>query len=130
MLAWKYLTEIKPLHLSATRIRSGGRLTFTGRFLQDTAGWKAYSHQTVLIVYRKPGAETWHWIVKATTNSAGAFRATIRDSYQFVPGKTWLKAGADQFRDVGRAVGHVRCSGESALMSSLSGTSVEDWRVG
>lgn len=23
-------------------------------------------------------------------------------------GKTWLKAGADHFRDVGRAVGHVR----------------------
>jgi hypothetical protein len=52
------------------------------------------------------------------------------DSVSAELGKTWLKAGADHFRDVGRAVGHVRSSGESALMSSVARTSVEDCRVG
>jgi hypothetical protein len=81
VLASKTLTEITGLRVSATRVAKGARITFTGKLLQYTSGWKAYGHQTILIVYRKPGSKTFYWIVKATTNSAGDFRATVKDTF-------------------------------------------------
>jgi hypothetical protein len=81
VLAAKTLTEITGLRVSATRVAKGARITFTGKLLQYTSGWKAYGHQTILIVYRKPGSKTFYWIVKATTNSAGDFRATVKDTF-------------------------------------------------
>ena len=38
-----------------TSVSPTGRVTFTGRLLQEAPGWKPYAHQTVLVVYRKPG---------------------------------------------------------------------------
>jgi hypothetical protein len=81
VLAAKTLTEITGLRVSATSVAKGARITFTGKLLQYTSGWKAYGHQTILIVYRKPGSKTFYWIVKATTNSAGDFRATVKDTF-------------------------------------------------
>jgi len=91
VLAWKYLTKITSLKVSARRVAKGGKLTVSGHLLQDTKRWTPYARQLVQIVYRKRAAKNAFWIVKVTTNSAGKFTATFRDTFSatwsaFFPG--------------------------------------------
>ncbi len=80
VLAWKYATEVKSLTVSARRVASGGKLTISGQLLQDTKRWVPYGHQQLQIIYRKPNGKLWYSSVNVTTNSAGKFSATVRDS--------------------------------------------------
>jgi hypothetical protein len=91
VLAWKYLTKITSLKVSARSVAKGSKLTISGQLLQDSKRWVRYGHQRVQIVFRKPKAKKSFWIVKVTTNSAGKFTATIRDTFSanwsaFYPG--------------------------------------------
>jgi hypothetical protein len=91
VLAWKYLTQIRSLKVSARSVAKGGKLTISGQLLQDTKRWVPYRHQLVQIVFRKPKAKNSYWIVKVTTNSAGKFTATVTDTFSatwsaFFPG--------------------------------------------
>jgi hypothetical protein len=81
VLAWKYLTQVKSLKVSARRVARRSKLTISGQLLQDTKRWVPYGHQLVQIVFRKPGAKNTYWIVKVTTNSAGKFTATFTDTF-------------------------------------------------
>ena len=81
VLAWKYLTKITSLKVSARRVAKGARLTVSGQLLQDTNRWIPYARRLVEIVYRKPKAKNTYWIIKVTTNSAGKFTATFRDTF-------------------------------------------------
>ena len=93
VLAWKYQTKIASLKVSARKVAKGGKLTISGQLQQDTKRWVGYGHQLVQIVYRKPGAKYSYWIVKVTTNSAGKFTATVKDTFSaawsaFYPGNS------------------------------------------
>ncbi len=81
VLAWKYLTQIASLKVPARRVAKGSNVTISGQLLQDTKRWGPYARQVVQIVYRKPGAKNSYSIVKVTTNSAGKFSATFRDTF-------------------------------------------------
>jgi hypothetical protein len=90
-LAWKYLTKITSLKVSARRVANGSKVTVSGQLLQHTKRWIPYDRRVVQIVYRKPRAKNAYWIVRVTTNSAGKFTATFRDTFSatwsaFYPG--------------------------------------------
>jgi hypothetical protein len=57
-LAWKYKTKFSAFTISPRHVPKGGRITISGRLLQDTSGWRGFGHQQVLIIYRKPGRKT------------------------------------------------------------------------
>jgi hypothetical protein len=80
VLAWKYSTRVESLKVSARRISKGGKLTISGQLLQDTKRWVPYGQQQLLVVYRKPNGKLWYSSVTVTTNSAGEFSATVKDS--------------------------------------------------
>ena len=77
-LAWKYLTKIRSLKVSPRQVAVGGHIRISGQLLQDTKGWKAFGHQQILIVYRKPGRKTWFIVASTRTSSHGRFTATVR----------------------------------------------------
>ncbi|HET7016931.1 MAG TPA: hypothetical protein VFI65_23610 [Streptosporangiaceae bacterium] len=77
-LAWKYQTKFSPFTVSPRHVAKGGRITISGRLLQDTSGWRGFGHQQVLIIYRKPGQKTWYWIAKTRTSAAGRFSARVK----------------------------------------------------
>jgi hypothetical protein len=81
VLAWKYLTQIGSLKVSARRVAKGSKVTVSGQLLQDTTHWGPYGRQVVQILYRKPGAKNSYQIVEVTTNSDGKFSATFRDTF-------------------------------------------------
>ena len=91
VLAWKYLTQVKSLKVSARRLVRGRKLTISGRLWQDTKRWRPYAHPLVEIVYHKPRAKNSYWIVKVRTNSAGKFTARVTGTFSatwsaFYPG--------------------------------------------
>jgi hypothetical protein len=80
VLAWKHLTEIRSLKVSASYLAKGHKLTVRGRLFQDTTRWVPYGHQSVEIIFRKPGTTAWYYVVKVKTNASGRFTATIKDT--------------------------------------------------
>ncbi len=80
-LAWKYLTMVSSFKVSPRRVAAGGHVAISGALLQQTSGWRAFAHQQILIIYRRPGQKTWFWIVRTTTSSDGRFSATIKDTF-------------------------------------------------
>jgi hypothetical protein len=81
VLAWKYLTQVKSLKVSAKRVARSGKLTISGQLLQDSKRWVPYGHQQLEIVYRKPNGKLWYSTIKVTTSSTGKFSATFRDAF-------------------------------------------------
>ena len=87
LLAWKYADGITDFGVSPHVIANNGRLTVKGQLQYYSDGkWRDYANQTVYIIFRQHGSNTWYWIVKARSNSAGHFSATFADS---VGSATW-----------------------------------------
>jgi hypothetical protein len=67
-------------------VANNGRLTVKGQLQYYYYKWRDYSNQTIYIIFRQKGSDTWYWIVKAKTNSSGRFSAAFKDS---VGSATW-----------------------------------------
>jgi len=87
VLAWKYADRITGFSVSPHVVANNGALTVKGQLQQYYSyKWHGYAGQTVYIIFRQEGSDTWYWIVKAKTNSAGHFAASFADS---VGSATW-----------------------------------------
>ncbi len=77
--AWKYVTEVSSVRVSPRSVRSGGKITVSGRLRQFGRSWTDYARQQILIILRPRGSKYWYWIYKVTTSSAGWFSKRFTD---------------------------------------------------
>jgi hypothetical protein len=101
--AWKYVTEISPLHVSPLSVARGGKITVSGRLRQYIRSWRNFSRQQILIILKPRHSKIWYWIYKVTTNSKGYFSKTFVDpesatwSAEYVGDKTHLAGGGAEY---------------------------------
>ena len=79
VLAWKYEDRITSFSVSSRAVPKRGRLTVAGQLQYFSGKWRDYARQTVYVILRPQGSNTWYYIAVATTNTAGRFSATFTD---------------------------------------------------
>jgi hypothetical protein len=79
VLAWKYEDRITSFSVSPRVLPKGRNLTVSGQLQYYLGQWRDYAGQTVYVILRPKGQQTWYYIVVATTNPAGRFSVTFAD---------------------------------------------------
>lgn len=79
--AFRYATAIRGGHPSATSIRRGHTLTFTGSMWQQGTGpWTAMHGATVALMYKPAGSTRWYVATTTRTTTSGSFSLYARDT--------------------------------------------------